>query len=100
MTTKPIPAPDWFDVFWEDNKTKLPIFIRNDAGKELARAALNAAIQSGAQFATTPQGIRGLIAFARITAIVKGVTGVCDAPDPTPEEVAAAVERLVQRVKS
>lgn len=99
MTTTPQRLPDWFDAFWESQKQHLPAFLRNDAGKKIARAALETAIQSGAQYATTPQGIRGLIAMARITAIIKGVTGVCDAPDPSPEDVAAAVERLVQRLR-
>lgn len=99
MTTSPQRLPDWFDSFWESQKHNIPVFLRNDAGKKLAKAALDAAIQSGAQAATTPQGIRGLIALARITVILKGTTGVLDAPDPSPEDVAAAVERLVQRVK-
>lgn len=97
MTTKPIPAPDWFDTFWEKHEKDIPIFFRNARGKELARSAMDAAIQGAAQAATTPQGLRALIAFSRISAIVKGVHGVCDAPDPSPEEVAAAVEKLAQR---
>lgn len=93
------PAPDWFDTFWETQKVKLPIYLRNDATKELARGLMSAAVQSAAAYATTPQGIRGLIALGRITAIVKGVNGVCDAPDPSPEDVTAAVERLAQRAR-
>lgn len=99
MSTKPIPAPDWFETFWHTQKNKLPVYLRNDATKELARGLLSASIQSAAQFATTPEGVRALISFSRIAAIVKGAHGVCDAPDPSPEEVAAAVERLVRRVK-
>jgi len=99
MSTKPIPTPDWFDTFWESQKHNVPVFLRNDHGKKIARAALEAAVQSGAQLATTPQGIRGLIAMARITAILKGVGGVLNSPDPSPEEVTRAVEELAQRVR-
>ncbi len=95
----PARIPDWFDLLWETHQQKLPIFLRNEAGKKLAREIVGVAIQGAASYSTTPQGVRALIAFSRIAAIVKGVTGVCDSPDPTPEEVAAAVERLVQRVK-
>jgi hypothetical protein len=97
--TAPAIIPDWFDTFWEKNKSRLPIYLRNDATKELARTLIGAAVMSAAQVSQTPQGVKALIAFSRITAIVKGVNGVCDSPDPSPEEVAAAVERLVQRVK-
>lgn len=94
-----IPAPDWFDSFWDSQKHNLPTFLRNEAGKKLARAALDAAIQSGAQYAATPQGIRAVIAFARISAMLRGIQGVCDAPDPSPEQVVDGVERLLNRVK-
>ena len=99
MSAHPIPAPDWFDTFWESQRRNIPVFLRNDAGKKLARAALEAAIQSGAQYASTPQGIRAVIAFARIASMLKGIQGVCDAPDPSPEQVADAVEKLLQRVR-
>jgi uncharacterized phage protein gp47/JayE len=98
MTT-PARIPDWFDVFWAQHRDKLPLLMRGDTVKEMARQLLGAATQEAAKYAATPQGVRGLIAFSRIAAIVKGVNGVCDSPDPSPEEVAAAVERLVQRVK-
>ena len=90
---------DWFDSFWRQHRDRLPILLRGDATKEVARQLLNAAIQEMAKSATTPQGVRGLIAFSRIAAIVKGVNGVCDSPDPSPEEVSAAVEKLAQRYK-
>lgn len=98
MTT-PARIPDWFDVFWSQHRDKLPILLRSDTTKEFARKLAGDMIQGAAQHATTPQGVRALIAFSRVAAIVKGVNGVCDSPDPSPEEVAAAVERLVQRVK-
>ena len=97
--TSPARIPDWFDVFWEEQKSKLPIYLRNDATKQLAKSMIGAAIQGAASASTTPQGVRALIAFSRIAAIVKGTHGVCEAADPSPEEVAAAVERLVQRVR-
>jgi len=98
MTT-PARIPDWFDDFWTAHKLKLPIYLRNDATKELARGIMGAAVQGAAQYSTTPQGVRALIAFSRIAAVLKGTKGVMDSPDPTPEQVAEAVERLVQRVK-
>ena len=96
-------SPDWFDAFWEEIKPRIPIYLRTDAFKKMARELSSTlsdyAIQEAAKKAATPQGVRVVIAFARVTAILKGAQGVCDSPDPTPEEVAAAVERLVQRVK-
>ena len=96
MTDKIKPAPDWFDLLWEANRNRVPMLLRNEHGKQLARAALEAAIQGSATLATTPNGIRALVAFARISAIIKGSVEVCSAPDPTPEQIADAVERLVQ----
>lgn len=98
MTT-PATLPDWFDTFWQEHRNKLPVLMRGDGTKELARNLMGAAVQTAAKQATTPQGVRALIAFSRVAAIVKGVNGVCDSPDPSPEEVAAAVERLVKKVK-
>lgn len=99
MTATPQRLPDWFDLLWETHQSKLPIFFRNEAGKKLARELVGVAISGAASYSTTPQGVRILVAFSRIMAIMKGAQGVLDSPDPTPEEVAAAVERLVQRVK-
>jgi hypothetical protein len=93
-------TPDWFDVFWEQQKNKLPVYLRNDATRTLARGMVNASIQAAAQYAGTPPGVRALVAFARITAVLRGTAGVLDAPNPSPEEIATAVERLVQRVKA
>jgi hypothetical protein len=98
MTT-PARIPDWFDSLWETHSHRLPFFLRSDTGKDLVRKLAGDVIQEFAKQATTPKGIQSLIAFSRITAILKGVQGVCDSPDPSPEEVAAAVERLVQRVR-
>ena len=97
--TSPARIPDWFDVFWSQHRDKLPVLLRGDSTKEFARKLLGTATEEAAKYSTTPGGVRALIAFSRVAAIVKGVNGVCDSPDPSPEEVAAAVERLVQRVK-
>jgi len=99
VSTSPQRLPDWFDALWETHREKVPLFLRNDTGKKLLRDALGAAMQGAASYSTTPSGIRAIIAFSRISAIVKGVNGVCDAPDPSPEQVAEAVERLMKRVK-
>lgn len=98
MTT-PARIPDWFDVLWETHQHKIPFMLRNDVGKKLARDIIGLAISGAATYSTTPQGVRALIAFSRIQAILKGARGVCESPDPSPEQVADAVERLVQRVK-
>jgi hypothetical protein len=98
MTT-PARIPDWFDVLWETHQHKIPFLLRNDAGKRIAREIIGLAIQGAATYSTTPQGVRALIAFSRIQAITRGVQGVCESPDPSPEQVADAVERLVQKVK-
>ena len=96
-------SPDWFDALWEQHKHKLPPYLRSEPVKKLAREMIGPlsdfALQEAARKAATPDGIRVIVAFARVTAILKGAQGVCDSPDPTPEEVAAAVERLVKRVK-
>ena len=99
MSTSPQRLPDWFDVLWETHAAKIPLVFRNDVGKKIARDLVSVAISGAASYSTTPQGIRTIIAYSRILAILKGSAGVLTSPDPTPEEVAAAVERLVQRVK-
>lgn len=99
MSTTPQRMPDWFDAYWEANKSRLPVLLRNDGAKQLARGLVDGMIQSMAQQATTPAGIRALISFSRITSILKGAQGVMESPDPSPEEVAEAVRRLVERVR-
>jgi hypothetical protein len=95
----PAKLPDWFDLLWEERKDSLPILFRGESAKQLARNLLNIAVEGAARQAATPQGVRAIIAFSRIAAIVKGAHGVCDAPDPSPEQVADAIERLVKKVK-
>jgi hypothetical protein len=93
------PAADWFDKFWNEHRTDIPVFLRNDAFKETARKLVRVLMEGMGKQATTPEGIRQIVAYARIAAILKGVNGVANAPDPSPEQVADMVERLVQRVK-
>jgi hypothetical protein len=90
-------SPDWFDAWWEQNQTFLPIWIRGQ--KKAARQVLAGLITAMGQQATTPEGVRVILAFGKIASIVKGARGVLDSPNPTPEEVTVAVERLVQKVK-
>jgi hypothetical protein len=99
VSTTPQRMPDWFDAYWEANKFRLPIFMRNDNTKQIARSLVDGMIQTMAQQATTPAGIRALISFAKITAVLKSTKGVMLSPDPTPEEVAEEVRRLVERVR-
>ena len=93
------PASDWFDRLWSENESRLPIYLRNDAMKKTARGIIGNLIEGAGSFAKTPEGVRQIVAYARIAAILKGVSGVTSAPDPSPEQVAEMVERLVQRVK-
>jgi hypothetical protein len=100
VSTTPARLSDWFDEIWEAKiAPQLPFYLRTDATKKLARGMVDVTVQAAAKQATTPQGVRALIAFSRIAAILKGVNGVCDAPDPSPEEVADAVQKLVERLK-
>jgi hypothetical protein len=92
-------ARDWFDEFWDQNVALLPVYLRGAPVKKIARELLQLGLKAMAKQAGTPDGVKAIIAFARVKAIVTGTKGVLDAPDPTPEQVAEAVERLVQRVK-
>jgi hypothetical protein len=91
-----IQQPDWFDRFWDEHKDKLPVYLRGQ--KKAARLILAGVIEALGKQATTPEGVRSIIAFAKISSIVKGTRGVLDSPDPSPEQVADAVEKLVQRM--
>jgi len=98
MTT-PARIPDWFDRLWHEYSPKLPVLLRTDSAKKIAREIADVAIREFAKQAGTPEGVRAIIAYAKISAILKGTRGVCDAPDPTPEEVTEAVKKLVERLK-
>jgi hypothetical protein len=93
------PAPDWFDRLWDQNSQKIPVYLRNDAFKKTARGLVGLCVESLGSFAKTPDGMRQVVAYARIVAALRGVQGVANAPDPSPEQVAEMVERLVARVK-
>jgi hypothetical protein len=90
-------APDWFDALWEKHSPDMPWWMRSQ--KEAARTMMGPILDSFANQAKTPEGVRAIIAFAKIAKIVKGARGVLDDPNPTPDQVAEAVQRLVERVK-
>lgn len=93
-------TPAWFDKFWGENCIKLPPWFRGEAIKLLAWQLFELLLDNISKFAKTPDGVRQAVAFARIASIVKGSQNVLDAPDPTPEQVAEAVQRLVDRSKA
>lgn len=99
MSTTPARLPDWFDVLWEEKKSALPFYLQSDSAKTLARQMVSVVLDGMAKQAGTPEGVRVIIAFAKIVRIMKGSQGVLDSPDPSPEQVADAVEKLMQRVK-
>jgi hypothetical protein len=90
-------SPDWFDAWWEQNHKLLPAWIRGQ--KKAARQVLAGVIIALGQQASTPEGIRIIVAYGRIATSVKRVREVMSGPDPSPDEVADFIERLVQRVK-
>jgi hypothetical protein len=97
---KEIQSRDWFDDIWDTRVAPtLPIYLRSSGVKDLARGAVRVLVEGLGAHAETPDGMRQIVAYARILASVKAVRGVFDSPDPTPEQVADAVERLMQRVK-
>jgi predicted secreted protein len=91
------PAPDWFDAWWDANQAILPIWMRGQ--KKAARQVLAGVIQGLGQYAQTPEGVKQIIAFARITAMVKSIGSAMTTPDPSPDDVVDAVQRLLNRVK-
>jgi hypothetical protein len=99
MSAPPIPAPDWFEQLWREHQHRLPFLLQNETGKRMVRDLLGIVLESLKAQAGSASGVSTVIAFARIQAMLKGCQGVLDAPDPTPEQVADAVERLVERMK-
>jgi hypothetical protein len=89
--------PDWFDSWWDANQSVIPIWLRGQ--KKAARQILAGVIQGLGSYAQTPEGVKQVLAFARIYAIIRGTQNVFDSPDPSPDQVADAVQRLVDRVK-
>jgi len=97
--TSPARIPDWFDRLWAEASPRLPVLLRSEGAKRIAREVADLAIREFAKQAGTPEGVRAIIAYAKISAILKGARGVCDAAEPTPEEVTEAVQRLVDKLK-
>jgi hypothetical protein len=89
--------PDWFDAVWAKHEKELPIWLRGQ--KKLARQLIGAFVESMGAYAKTPTSMQQVIAFAKVASMVKGMSGLINAPDPSPEEVVTAVERLVRKVK-
>jgi hypothetical protein len=89
--------PDWFDVWWDQNQKLIPTWLRGQ--KKAARLVVAGLIDAMGKQASTPEGIRMIVAFGRIATSVKRVRGVMNEPDPSPDQVAEFVERLVERVK-
>jgi hypothetical protein len=95
--TELVEHPDWFDRFWEQHSKDLPIFLRGQ--KKAARHLLGAAVEAAGTYGQTPAGVQKIIGFAKVVSILQGARGVLESADPTPEQVAAAVQRLVDRMK-
>lgn len=89
--------PDWFDRLWEKHQNDLPFWIRTQ--KKAARQLLGSVVEAMGAYAQTPEGIKQVIAYARIFSILRGTQGILESPDPSPDQVADAVQRLVDRVK-
>jgi hypothetical protein len=99
MTAAPQTTPDWFDVYWAKNAYRLPVLFRGETTKELCRGLIKDMLAAIPAQAASAEGLRTVVAFARIALILKGAQGVLDSPDPSPDQVADAVQRLVDRVK-
>lgn len=93
-------TPTWFDKFWADNCMRLPILMRGDSMKQLAWQLFQILLGAVGDYANTPDGMRAIVAFAKIQAIMQGSRDVMDAPNPSPEQVADAVQRLVDRSRT
>jgi hypothetical protein len=96
-TIAQIPPP-WFDTFWEEQSPKLPFLLRSEGAKHVAWGLFQVLMEQLSQQATTPRGMQTVIAFAKIKSILKGAQGVLDSPDPSPAQVAEAVQKLVDKV--
>jgi len=99
LTTSTKTPPVWFLNFWAENCVKLPILFRGESMMMLAWDLFGTLLEHVGRYMKTPDGMRQFIAFARIQTILSGSHGVLNQPDPTPEQVAEAVQRLVNRVK-
>jgi hypothetical protein len=100
LTTTANTPPGWFLEFWEQNCAKLPLLFRGESMMLLAWDLFGTLLEHIGRYMKTPNGMRQFIAFARIQTILQGSQGVLNQPDPTPEQVAEAVQRLANRVRS
>ena len=91
--------PDWIDHLWDQIKPGLNPLFRSESVKNSARGMVGIAVEVLGKHAKTPEGMRQLVAFARIASAVKNSRAAFASPDPSPEEVAEFVERMVDRVK-
>lgn len=98
MTAAQIPPP-WFDDFWEQKSPALPFLMRSEGVKMIAWDLLSSLLGILQEQSTTPSGVKAIIGMAKVQAILRGTQWVMNAPDPSPEQVAEAVERLMQKVK-
>jgi hypothetical protein len=93
-------TPAWFDQFWAENCMRLPILMRGDSMKQIAWQLFQVLLEAVGREAKTPHGLRTIVAFAKIQAIMQGSQHVLGAPEPTPEQVAEFVQRLVDRSRA
>ena len=70
---------------------EIPAFLRNDSFRNTARGIVRVLIEAMGKQAQTPEGVRVVIAFARVVTAMKALMGANI--NPSPEEVADAVER-------
>jgi len=97
--TDNLTQPDWFDRLWEQIKPGLNPLFRSESVKNSARSMVGMAFDVLGKHAKTPEGMRQLVAFARIASAVKNSRAAFASPDPSPEEVVEFVERMMQKVK-
>ena len=94
------PAPDWFDDLWDTTiAPQVPIYLRGETLKQTARGLTRILVERLGALATTPEGVRQIVAYARIATVCKAAMRANLGPDPTPEQVAEFVEKVVARVK-
>jgi hypothetical protein len=93
------PPPIWFLKFWEENCHKLPMLMRGEGTMLLAWSIFNLLLEYIDRYAATPAGMKMIISFAKIQAMMVESQIIADSPDPSPERVAEAVRTLVERSK-
>lgn len=99
MTPVAAIPPPWFDKFWEDQSPKLPFLLRSEGAKHVAWGLFQVLMDQMLQQSATPNGVKTVIAFGKVVTILQGSHNVLNAPDPSPEQVVEAVQRLVDGAK-